>query len=233
MSKPHSATSGLRSPGRRDNPSIQENYAMTLKTLRRIAGAIPTTALNPARSALILIDFQMEYFTGKLPLPDGQRAVANAAKLVDWADRSSIPVVHVGHAAPSPVSPLFPSGSERIAFHPLVTPKPRHQCITKTLPSSFVKTRLDAWLRANAIDTLLICGLMTHMCVESTARNALSLGYKVLVPGDACATRDLPAYDGRSVVGHQDLQRASLTALADRFAEVMDSNAILNLALAP
>lgn len=206
---------------------------MHLQTLRQIAGAIPMTALNPARSALILIDFQMEYFTGKLPLPDGPRAVANAAKLLDWADRSSIPVVHVGHVAPSPVSPLFPSGSMRIAFHPLVTPKPHHQRSTKSLPSSFVKTRLDAWLRAKAIDTVLICGLMTHMCMESTARNALSLGYKVVVAGDACATRDLPSHDGSGVVSHQDLHRASLAALADRFAEVMESDAVLNLALAP
>lgn len=200
------------------------------QTLRRMAGATPPTRVDPAHTALVLIDFQKEYYSGALPLPDGEQAVANAARLVDWADRVGIQVVHVHHVAPSAKAPLFTPGTERVEPHDKVVPRPGHQRIAKTLPSSFVNTGLDAFLKQKTIDTLIVAGLMTHMCVDATARDAVSLGYRTVVAGDACATRDLPDRGTGAAVPHREIHRASLTALADRFADVMASADVQRLA---
>ncbi|MCL4799409.1 MAG: cysteine hydrolase [Burkholderiales bacterium] len=200
------------------------------RTLRRMAGAQPPAAVDPRRTALVLIDFQQEYFTGNVPLPDGEAAAANAARLVAWAERTGMQVVHVHHVAPSPKAALFTPGSDRIEPHPRLAPRAGDRRITKTLPSSFVGTELDAFLKGKGIDTLVIAGLMTHMCVDSTARDAVSLGYKAIVAGDACATRDLPDRGTGARVAHADIHRGSLTALADRFADVLATADIERLA---
>ncbi len=198
------------------------------KTLRQMAGIGAPRTVDPGKTAVLLVDFQKEYYSGALPIPDGEAAVANAAEVVNWADRVGAQVVHVHHVAPSAKSPLFTPGTERIEPHTKVQPKTHHHRITKTLPSSFVGTGLDAWLKEHGIDTLVICGLMTHMCVDSTARDAVSLGYKPIVVSDACATRDLPGIDGEPLPARA-LQRASLTALSDRFADILDKDAVMHL----
>ena len=201
-----------------------------IKTLRQQAGLQAPTAIAPTKTALLLIDFQMEYYSGGLPLPDGAAAAKNAADLIDWADRVGVHVIHIHHVAGNPQSPLFTPGGKHVAPHPLVVPADHHQRVSKGLPSSFVGTGLHTLLQERAVDTLIITGLMTHMCVDSTARDALSLGYKSIVAADACATRDLPDYAGNGVLPHRELHHFSLSALADRFAEVMSTKAILGLA---
>lgn len=75
-------------------------------------------------------------------------------------------------------------------------------------------------------------GLMTHMCVSSTARDAVPLGYSVIIPEDATATRDLNDWQG-GVVDHRVLQRAALTAVADVFAEISTTERVLALPVEP
>lgn len=200
------------------------------QTLRSMAGARPPAEVDPRRTALVLVDFQKEYFSGNVPLPAGEAAAASAARLADWADRAGVQVVHVHHVAPSPKAALFTPGSDRVEPHPKLAPRAAHHRITKTLPSSFVGTGLDAFLKDKGIDTLVVAGLMTHMCVDSTARDAVSHGYKVIVAGDACATRDLPDRGTGAPVPHAEIQRASLTALADRFADVLATAEVERLA---
>lgn len=202
----------------------------TPKTLRQLAGLQTPTALMATKCALLLIDFQLEYYSGALPIPDGVAAAENAAKLVAWADRVGVHVIHVHHVAGHPKSPLFTPGGEQVVPHPLLVPSERHRRLTKGLPSSFVGTTLQATLQELAVDTLIVTGLVTHMCVSSTTRDALSLGYASIVAADACATRDLPDHSGTGTVSHRELHRHSLAALADRFAAVMDTQAILRLA---
>lgn len=201
-----------------------------VKTLRQQAGLQAPTSIAPTKTALLLIDFQMEYYSGGLPIPDGAAAAKNAADLVDWADQVGVHVIHIHHVAGNPKSPLFTPGGRHVAPHPLVVPADHHQRVTKGLPSSFVGTGLQVLLQERTADTLIITGLMTHMCVDSTTRDALSLGYKSIVAADACATRDLPDTTGNGVLPHRELHRCSLSALADRYADVMSTEAILKLA---
>jgi nicotinamidase-related amidase len=89
--------------------------------------------------------------------------------------------------------------------------------IEKGLPNAFTGTDLDAVLKQAGSKPLILAGFMTHMCVSSTARAALDLGYSTTVVADAVATRDLPNPAG-GVVAADVLNAASLAALSDRFA---------------
>jgi nicotinamidase-related amidase len=93
--------------------------------------------------------------------------------------------------------------------------------VEKGLPNAFAGTGLDALLKDLGRSTIVVAGFMTHMCVSSTVRAALDLGYRAVVVGDATATRSLPAPGGHGVVDAAALQAASLAALGDRFAIVV------------
>ena len=195
---------------------------MSPRTLRQMAGLKAPDSLAAAKTALVLVDFQGDYFDpAKLPIAGGPAAAAQAARLVAAFDAAGAKVVHVQHLAGSPAAPLFAPGSPGAEIVAAVQPKAGHEVVSKGLPSSFVNTELDAKLRAAGIDTVVVAGLMTHMCVDATARDAMSRGYKVIVAGDACATRDLPGPDGSEPIAAEAIHRSTLAALADRFADVM------------
>ena len=183
---------------------------MDPKTLRQWAGLVPISSIEPAKTAMLLIDFQMDYFTpGKLEIPDGDRAVRRADALRKWAREKGIKVVHIRQLS-KPASPIFAQGSRGVEFNTTVAPEDGETIIAKTLPSSFQGTELREWLDSHKIDTLIVTGLMTHMCVETTARDAAQMGYRVIVVSDATASRDLPTLDGRSVMTHGEVHAAAL-----------------------
>jgi nicotinamidase-related amidase len=206
---------------------------MTIQTtLRTLAGIPPLTALDPAKTALLLIDFQREYFDGALPLPDAPAAAAQAARLVAAADRCGVPVFHVHHVAGHPAAQLFARDAAGATPVAGLVPLPGHRRIEKGLPSAFAGTSLEAELRAAGRELLLIAGLMTHMCVDSTARDAVHRGFRVALAADACATHNLPNPLG-GVIAHATLHAASLAALADRFADVLATDRLAALLTPP
>ena len=87
------------------------------------------------------------------------------------------------------------------------------------MPNAFAGTDLQSRLDAIGRKELIIVGFMTHMCVSSTARAALDLGYRVTIDADSCATRDLP--DGRGgAIDSTTLHEVALVELSDRFAVI-------------
>jgi nicotinamidase-related amidase len=201
------------------------------KTLRQWAGLTRPTAITKAKTALVLIDIQQEYFRDKLIIPDGAPTVENATRLLVWARQNHMTVVHIQQQAAKPGGPLFAPDSSGIEFHPSVTPAASELVVVKHFPSSFTQTDFHTRLQEHGIETLILCGLMTHMCVDSTARGALEYGYRVILARDACATRDLPAPEGDTVLSHSVIHTATLAALADRFADVMTAEEIAKLAM--
>jgi nicotinamidase-related amidase len=199
------------------------------QTLRALYGLAPPPALSAAHTALVLVDFQQEFFTGRLPLRHGPAAAATAARLMTWARASGILVVNVRNVIPRPGSPTFASGSSTVAFVPALAPQPDDLTITKTTGGAFTRTALDAELHRRSIDTVIVAGLMTHLAVAITATDATVLGYHTIVAADATATRALPAADGGSPVTEALLQSAALAAMADRAADVLSASAILAL----
>jgi nicotinamidase-related amidase len=186
------------------------------KTLLELSGA----NLNPpplAQSTLVIIDAQNEYLDGKLALPGVKPAVEALARLLAKARAAGAPVVHVQHKGRA--GGLFDLDARGGAIIDAVQPTAGEAVVSKPLPNAFAGTDLDATLKKLGRTDLVIAGFMTHMCVSSTARAALDLGYKTTVAADAAATRDLPDPMG-GVIAADALHRAALAELADRFALV-------------
>lgn len=196
-------------------------------SIRTLTGAAPTSRLAPATTALIAIDFQNEYFDGRMPIPDGLAALQQARRLIDAADRHAVPVFHVQHLAPAD-SPIFADGSHAFGIHDALRPTPQHTVLRKATPSAFAGTTLEAELQARGVTTLILTGLMTHMCVSATAFDAAPRGYQSLIVSDACATRDLDLEEG-GVLGHRELHRAALRGVSDVVAEVRSTEEVLQL----
>lgn len=188
------------------------------KTLFELVGA-PRHPAPLDRAALVLIDHQMEYVDGVLPLAGMDAAVAAAADVLALARSHGVPVFHVLHHG-RPGGAVFDPTGPGVAVIPALAPVADEQSVIKSLPNSFTGTDLHARLQATGRTELIVAGFMTHACVSATARAALDLGYRTTVVADACATRDLPDPAG-GVVAAAILHRTELAALADRVAVVV------------
>lgn len=186
-------------------------------TLRALTGR-PAAAAPLSASALILVDAQNTYRSGVMALTGIEAALDECARLLARARALQIPVVHIQHDS-GPGSP-YDVRTEVGAIADKVAPSSGEAVLVKQYPNAFVRTELDARLKAVGAKNLVVAGFMTHMCINSTARGAFNLGYEVCVPAPATATRDLPAPDGGTLAAAA-LQTASLAALADLFAVVV------------
>jgi nicotinamidase-related amidase len=202
--------------------------APTRSTLRAAYGLRAPARVDASRTALVLVDFQRELVDGGLPLPGADDAIRHARTLLRWARDHRITVVHVRQLAARPDAPLFRPGSAGIQPVAELVARGSELEISKSLAGAFSRTDLDARLRAYGIDTLVVAGFMTHLAVDSTARDAAVLGYRVVIAGDATATRPLPG-PGGSTIGADVVQATALAALADRFADVMTSDELVAL----
>ena len=186
----------------------------TPKTLLELSGA----DLNPptlSKSAVVIIDAQNEYLDGKLALPGTMPAIEAIRTLLAHARAAGAPVIHVAHKGKA--GGLFDRDGHGGAIIAAVEPEGGEVVVEKPLPNAFAQTTLDAELKKTGRTSLVIAGFMTHMCVSSTARAALDLGYKTTVASDASATRALPDPLG-GVISADALHRAALAELGDRFA---------------
>nr|WP_242486760.1 cysteine hydrolase [Pseudomonas sp. TH49] len=196
-------------------------------TIRAMSGATAADHLPAGKSALVVIDFQNEYFSGRMPIPDGAAALAKTRELISFADSHKIPVYHVQHVAPAG-SPVFAIDGETVKFHKDMQPRPQDVVLQKTTVSVFASTDLDERLKKAGINTLIISGLMTHACVAGAARDAAPLGYNVIVASDASATRAITRVNGSSI-DKDSLHQAALAEVEDTFGDVMTTEQIVKL----
>jgi nicotinamidase-related amidase len=192
------------------------------KTLLELSGA----DLNPpklAESCLVLIDIQNEYRAGPLALPDAEPAIALAAKLLARARNSGAAIFHIAHKGRA--GSLFDRAADRGAIVAELAPLAGELVIEKELPNAFAGTDLKAQLAASGRKNIVLAGFMTHMCVSSTARAALDLGFRTTIDADSCATRDLP--DGRGgTLAARTIHEVALAELSDRFAIIARGDAL-------
>lgn len=202
-------------------------------TIRQMAGATPIDALQAGKTAVIVIDFQNEYFPGgRMVIPDGASALQNTRRLIQAADAKGIRVIHVQHVLPAG-APLFAEGGKTVQFHPDMQPRAGDTVVQKDNVSVFAGASaavMDKALKDAGIDTLIVTGLMTHACVSGAARDAAAAprGYRVIVSSDATATRDLKLATG-ATIDHKTLHAASLATLEDTYGDVMTTDAIIGL----
>lgn len=194
----------------------------TPKTLLQMAG-VPNTPPAMEDAVLLLIDAQNEYVSGALALPRAAPAVDVLASVLVKARAVGAPVVHVRHKG-NPGGAFDPE-TDRFEIIGAVAPHDGEEIVDKKLPNAFAGTNLQAVLEATGRKKLIIGGFMTHMCVSSTTRAALDLGWSSAVISDGCATRSLPSPTGGKVVEAEMLHEASLAGLSDRFAIIAPGSA--------
>lgn len=178
------------------------------------------------KPALILIDIQNDYFPGgRMVLHGADDAARRAAALLAHFRASGRPVVHVRHVASDPGASFFLPDTEGALTHELVAPTSSETVIEKHSPNSFVGTDLATHLESIGATTVVIAGMMTHMCVDSTTRAASDRGLTCVVVADACATRE-QTYAGVRV-GAELVHAAFLAALDGTFATVEPLETVL------
>jgi len=195
------------------------------ETLSSIAGlsALPG---RPDNSVLVMIDPQLEYSVGRLPLAGIDAAVEEGVRLLSFARARRMPVIHVIHHA-RPGAAVFDPLGPYVGFIPALAPLEGESVIIKGLPNAFAGTGLAAAITATGRREIVIAGFATHMCVSATARSALDHGFRSTVVANATATRDLPHPFESSIVNAAAVHTATLAALSDRFSVVVqDTNAL-------
>ncbi|GLK66829.1 cysteine hydrolase family protein [Hansschlegelia plantiphila] len=187
------------------------------KTLLELSGLAPDPAsLDDA--ILVVIDAQNEYVRGPIALPGVQPALAAIESLLAEARAAGTPIVHVAHTSSEGV---FVEGTEGAEIAPQAAPANGEPVFKKELPNGFTNPDLAPALEKLGRKNLILTGFMTHMCVDSTARAAVDLGYGVTIVENATATRPLPGVLGRPARSAQEVHDGALAGLADLFAVVV------------
>ncbi len=169
---------------------------------------------------MLIIDIQNDYFPGGAhPLVGPEAAAAAAASLLEGFRHSGEAVVHVRHEWDAPEASFMRPGTPGVEIHQSVRPLPGETVITKREPNAFLGTELAGLLQALGTDELVVAGMMTSMCVDSSVRAAAELGYDVVLVHDACAAPDLE-FGGVQVPG-EAVHAAFIAALGDGFARVV------------
>ncbi|MET7368032.1 isochorismatase family protein [Streptomyces sp. NPDC005566] len=148
--------------------------------------------------ALLVVDVQSASTTGTGALPDAAGLLDRTTDLIARARRAGALVVHLQNdgqpgAGDEPHTPGW-------ELHLPVETGPMETVVRKTHDDGFRETALGGLLTGAGVRSLAVCGLMSEMCVQATARTALALGYRVILPHDAHATHDIPAAPGISGV---------------------------------
>lgn len=167
------------------------------------------------KEALLLIDIQNIYFTpGPLLLHKPKEAAENAARLLKKFREEGKTVIHVQHEF-----------GALACIHKIVEPLEGEKIIHKEFPSSFLGTDLQEYLQENEIEALVVAGMMSHMCVDTTVRQCQNYGYDVTVIDDACATMSLK-HDGKKIDA-ETVHAVYMASLADGFAKVIKTDEYL------
>lgn len=171
------------------------------------------------KEALLIIDVQNDYFPGGAnPQFRALEAEAVIRKWIDGSRRIGRPIIYMQHFN-GPEDSFFRPGMEGAEISARIAPRPEDRVIVKSAPNSFLNTELDAYLKSLGVEKLIVCGMMTHMCVDTTVRSAMDYGYSVDLIADGCATKDLTI--GDVTIPAETVQKTYLASLSGTFANLI------------
>ncbi len=171
------------------------------------------------KEALLIIDVQNDYFPGgACELYNVRKAEDQIEMLIKQSRKIQRPIIYLQHINPTGAA-FFIEGTSGCDISERIKPEPDDKVIVKHYPNGFLKTELDTYLKEQHIEKLIVCGMMTHMCVDTTVRAAMDYGYKVDLVADACATRDLELQG--EVIPAETIQKVFIAALSKGFAKIV------------
>ena len=171
------------------------------------------------KTALLVIDIQNDYFPGgKMELEGALEAGKKAGALLQCFREHGGHHIHIQHESRKPGATFFVPGTEGIRIHDSVAHFEGEPIVHKQYPNSYRKTNLLEMLKAWQIERVVICGMMTHMCVDATTRAANDFGFDCLIAQDACATRTL-TFGGEKIPA-DFVHRSFLAALNGTYGKV-------------
>jgi nicotinamidase-related amidase len=142
-----------------------------------------------------------------------------AAELLAVFRDNNWPTFHIQHLSARKGATFFLPETQGAEIHDCIQPLSDEQVIQKFYPNSFRKTPLLDELKRSQVEQVVICGAMSHMCIDATTRAAFDLGFKCMVIQDACATRDLE-FGGQTIAALQ-VHGSFMAALRAAYAEVL------------
>lgn len=179
-------------------------------------------------TALVVIDMQQGFldpFWGATT--NHPQCEDNVAQLIEhWTERGE-PIVVVRHDSANTASPLHPGNPGNALIEPVAAVTPA-LLVTKSVNSAFYgEPDLEAWLRESRISRIVVCGIQTNMCVETTARMGGNLGFDVVVALDATRTFDLAGPDGIEITADALMTTTATNLHGGGFAAVMTTADLL------
>ena len=171
-------------------------------------------------SALLIVDVQNAMFLPDNPVFDGEILLDKIGKLADKFRSWNTPVIYVQHT--SETNDKFKRGSYGWAINSIIKPVDGDIKVSKTNPDSFYKSQLREILNSHSVKNLLVCGIQTELCVDTTCRSAASKDYNVTLIKDAHST-----FSGR-IISPQEIINYHNQILKGWFVKLTDSSSILN-----
>jgi nicotinamidase-related amidase len=180
------------------------------------------------KTALLMIDIQKDYFKGgRNELANTEKAITYIKQVLSLFRERGLSIFHVQHIALGKGASFFLPDTEGVKIHEQVAPQLNESLIIKHTPDSFFQTELHKRLSANNIKRLVVCGMMSHMCIDTTVRTAKQMGYEVVVISDACTTKDL-VWNG-TVIPAETVHSTFMASLQGTFAQVIEASGLCNI----
>jgi nicotinamidase-related amidase len=152
--------------------------------------------------ALLIIDVQNGMFSADNPVYNGTKLVHNVKMLISAARSNNTPIYYIQHNAPAG-KPLE-YGSKGWEIHSEIPPAEKDVIVQKNTPDSFFNTNLDEELKKQKITQLILTGIQSEACVDTTCRRAFSMGYDVTLVADTHSTWDSEVITAQQIINHHN-----------------------------
>ena len=175
------------------------------------------------RAGLVLVDIQNDYFSGgRMELIGMAAAGSTCGALLNFFRKNGWPTFHIQHISINTGATFFLPDTPGAEIHDSVKPRSNDVLIQKNYPNSFRDTDLYESIKKTGVQQLVICGAMSHMCIDATTRAAADLGFYCTVIHDGCAARNLE-FSGRTIPA-EEVHGSFMAALGAGYAKVINLN---------
>lgn len=165
------------------------------------------------KSAVLVIDVQQGLCSGKYAMFEADRVIERINEVSQRARAAAVPVIFIQHEAGDGV---LDYGSDRWQLAQGLKTLPSDVFIRKTATDSFHKTELQAVLQGLGVQGLVVCGLQSDFCVDTTTRRALGLGYPVTLISDGHSTMDNEVLSAAQITRHHNVTLANIESFGVR-----------------